>query len=49
MKKKLPPKPRNPFIQHLVMRKSSVHGKTKKAIRQQEKIQLKKDYLDKVA
>lgn len=42
-------KERNPFVQHLITKKQGAHGKSKKAVRQQEKVQLKKDYLDKVA
>lgn len=38
------PKPRDPFVQHLINRKGAgVHGKTKKAIRRKEKIDLKKE------
>lgn len=43
------PKERNPFVQHLVTKKQGAHQKSKKALRQQDKMQLKKDYLDKVA
>lgn len=48
MKQKLK-KERNPFVQHLITKKQGAHQKSKKALRQQEKVQLKKDYLDKVA
>jgi len=43
MKRKEPPKPRNPFVQHLVVRKGGVHGKSKKAMRVQNKVELKKE------
>jgi hypothetical protein len=47
-KKKQAPKERNPFIQHLIQRNGGgVHQKSKKAIRRQDKVQLKKDCLDK--
>ena len=45
-KKKAPPKPRDPFVQHLIKKKQGAHGKSKKAQRKQEKDQLKKDYLE---
>ena len=46
-RKKQAPKERNPFVQHLINRKGGgVHQKSKKAERQKEKAQLKKDYLD---
>lgn len=41
MKKKQPPKPRNPFVQHLIARKGGTHGKSKKAIRVADKRELK--------
>jgi hypothetical protein len=43
MKKKKTPKQRNPFVQHIVVKKQGAHGKTKKAIRRKEKVQFKKD------
>ncbi len=47
-KKKQAPKERNPFVQHLIQRNGGgVHQKSKKAIRRQDKVQLKKDCLDK--
>lgn len=47
-KKKQAPKERNPFVQHLINRNGGgIHQKSKKAIRRQDKVQLKKDYLDK--
>jgi hypothetical protein len=43
-KKKLP-KPRNPFVQHLINRAGGgIHEKSKKSIRRQEKMNLNKDY-----
>ena len=41
-KKNKIPKPRNPFIQHLVKKKSGVHVKSKKAQRRDDKIKIKK-------
>lgn len=49
MKKKQAPKPRNPFIQHIIVKKQGAHVKSKKAQRRNEKVKLKKDYFDKVA
>jgi hypothetical protein len=47
--KKLPKK-RNPFVQHLMNRRGGgIHQKSKKSIRQFEKMQLKKEYLGKGA
>lgn len=46
MKPKVP-KRRNPFVQHLVGKKQGVHEKSKKAIRRDEKAQLKKECFDK--
>ena len=49
-KKKQLPKERNPFVQHLINKSGGgIHQKSKKAIRQQDKAQLKKDYLEKAA
>lgn len=36
------PKERNPFVQHLVVKHSGPHGKTKKAERRADKIALRK-------
>lgn len=49
MKQKQLPKPRNPFVQHLVKRKSGVHEKSYKTHRRDAKVALKKnsDYSDK--
>lgn len=45
MKPKSLPKERNPFVQHLINKRGGgIHVKSKKAIRRQDKIQLKKDY-----
>lgn len=52
MKKKTKelPKERNPFVRHLIERNGGgVHQKSKKATRRDEKSQLKKEYLRKVA
>lgn len=47
-KKKQAPKERNPFVQHLINRNGGgAHQKTKKAIRRKDKVDLKKEYLDK--
>lgn len=40
--KKSPPKPRNPFVQHLVKKKTGAHSKSKKAIRRDDKVTLRK-------
>lgn len=48
-KKKQLPKERNPFVQHLISKSGGgVHGKSKKAIRRQDKIDLKRDYQQKL-
>jgi hypothetical protein len=41
MKRALP-KPRNPFVQHLLVKKQGAHGKSKKALRRQDKVDLSK-------
>lgn len=43
MKKKSLPKPRNPFVQHLVKRKSGIHEKSYKTHRRDAKVALKKN------
>ena len=48
MKTKTLIKQRNPFVQHLVKRKSSVHGKPYKVSRRDAKVQLKRDCSDKL-
>lgn len=40
------PKERNPFVTHIVTKRSGPHGKTKKAERRQDKISLKKKVYD---
>jgi hypothetical protein len=47
MKTQKLPKPRNPFVQHLIKRKSGVHQKPYKTSRRDAKVSLKKDYSDK--
>ena len=47
MKQKSLPKPRDPFVQHLVKRKSGAHQKPYKVSRRDAKVQMKKDYSDK--
>lgn len=42
-KRKELPKARNPFVQHLVKRGSSVHGKTKKVERRDAKMALRQN------
>jgi hypothetical protein len=42
-------KERNPFVQHLITKKQGAHQKSKKAIRRDEKAQLKKECFDQVA
>lgn len=49
MKRKTLPKPRDPFVQHLVKRKSGAHQKPYKVSRRDVKVQIKKDYSDKQA
>lgn len=49
MKQKPLPKPRDPFVQHLVKRKSGAHQKPYKVSRRDAKVQMKKDYSDKQA
>ena len=46
MKKKSLPKPRNPYVSHMLNRKSGSHEKSKKAIRRDSKIKIKKDLRD---
>ena len=41
-KKSSLPKPRNPFVQHLMKRPSGVHGKSYKTTRRDDKMVLKK-------
>jgi hypothetical protein len=45
--KKDAPKERNPFVQHLLTKKQGAHGKSKKANRRAEKVQLQKETFDK--
>ena len=40
------PKERNPFVQHLIGKKQGAHGKSKKAIRRDDKVSLKKECFD---
>jgi hypothetical protein len=49
MKAKALPKPRDPFVQHLVKKKQGPHGKSYKTHRRDDKVVLKKstDYSDK--
>lgn len=47
-KQKLP-KERNPFVQHLITKKSGAHCKTKKAVRRNEKVALKKECFNKAS
>lgn len=45
MKRKSAPKPRNPFVQHLVTKKQGAHQKSYKVSRRDAKVALKKaDY-----
>lgn len=39
-----PCKHRNPMFNHPLMKKGCVHGKTTKALRQKEKMELKREY-----
>ncbi len=47
MKPQKLPKPRDPFVQHMVKRKSGAHQKPYKTARRDAKVQMKKDYSDK--
>lgn len=47
-KKKPEQKPRDPFVQHLITKKQGAHGKTKKALRRQDKVDLKRESFGKV-
>lgn len=49
MKQKQLPKPRNPFVQHLIVKKQGAHTKSYKTHRRDAKVALKKssDYSDK--
>lgn len=47
--KRQTPKQRNPYVQHLVKRKSGAHQKPKKVERQKDKSKLRKEWLGKVA
>lgn len=40
MKKHKTPKPRNPYIQHVIKRVAGAHGKSRKAERRAAKMQL---------
>ncbi len=42
MKRKIP-KPRNPYIQHLIVKKQGAHTKSVKAFRSREKSKLKRE------
>jgi hypothetical protein len=44
MKKNVSPKNRNPFAAHAHFRKSGAHGKTKKAQRRLDKVDLRNKY-----
>lgn len=45
MKRKMP-KPRNPFVQHLVVKKQGAHTKSSKAERARSKVELKRSARD---
>ena len=49
MKQKNQPKQRNPYVQHLVKRKSGAHQKPKKTERHNDKVKLRKEWLGQVA
>lgn len=42
MKRKTLPKPRNPFVQHLISKKQGAHQKSYKTVRRDDKVALKK-------
>lgn len=49
-KQKQLPKPRNPFVQHLINRNGGgIHQKAKKVERQNDKSKLRKEWLGQVA
>lgn len=48
-KQKELPKERNPFVQHLMNRRGGIHQKSKKAVRRDEKAQLKKECFGRAA
>lgn len=43
MKRKDLPKPRNPFVQHLITKKQGAHQKSYKTVRRDDKVVLKKN------
>lgn len=43
MKQRKLPKPRNPFVQHVIKRKSGAHDKPYKVSRRDAKVKLKQD------
>lgn len=49
MKHKKLPKPRNPFVQHLVTKKQGIHQKPKKSEKIKERAKLKKEWIGQVA
>lgn len=42
------PKPRNPFVQHLIAKKQGAHGQSKKSVRRDDKAELKKSLMSKI-
>lgn len=48
-RKQKQPKERNPFVQHLIGKKQGAHQKSKKAIRRDEKVSLKKECFGRAA
>lgn len=42
------PKPRNPFVRHLITKKQGAHGQSKKAVRRDDKAELKRSLLTKL-
>ena len=46
-KKKKIPKPRNPFVQHLVVKKQGAHNESKKGKRSRDKVNIRKEHYDK--
>jgi hypothetical protein len=45
MKRDKTPKQRNPFVQHLVVKKQGAHVKSKKTERQKDKIKIRKEWI----
>lgn len=49
MKQKQKPKPRNPYVQHLITKRQGAHQKSKKIERQKDKAKIRKEWIGQVA